>query len=316
MSNSNLRPTLRQLEYLVAVAEEGSFSAASTRCHVTQPSLSSQIRQLELLIGQEVFERTPRGVIPTPIGTDLINQAREVLASVDRFVGRAQLKEDTLSGMLRIGSVSTITPYLMPQVLAELAQDFPKLEIELSDDTADRLEAQLVRGEIDALVVPIPTGLGSCEELELAVDPFVLIAPAESLLGDLPEPVPVDALRQGRILLLDDPHCFRGHALEVCSQVDCSPDHTLHATSLNALVQLVRRGLGSTLLPALALELESGWLRELRIKRFCAPVPGRTIGLVWRKKSPIEADLRVLASILMRHAEAAVAWHPRPDDEC
>ena len=310
----SMRPTIRQLEYVVAVADEGTISAAARRCHVSQPSLSSQLRQLELQLGGPLFERTARGVLVTTLGREVVGLARGVLDGSDRILAAAETSRSSLSGILRLGSVSTITPYLLPQVLAELDEEFPGLQIELRDDTAERLKAQLEDGHIDVLLVPLPTGMPGVHEVELATDPFVLVAPTGSPLSRLPEPVSLDALDGARLLLLDDPHCFRGQALEVCAQANCSRDTALHATSIAALVQLVRRGLGATLLPRLVLELELGWLGDIALKHFEEPAPGRTLGLVWRKGGAQDDQYGMLASVLMKHAEVLTASVSSPRD--
>ena len=306
MATHNDRPTLRQLEYLVAVAEEMSFSRAALRCHVSQPTLSSQIRQLEVRVGQDVFERTPRGAVVTPIGTELVALAREALASADRFVEAARMPDQPLTGLFRLGSVSTITPYLIPDALAELATAYPGLDVELHDDSGDRLKERLAQGELDAIVSPIPTGAMGNYEIELSRDPFVLVTGPGSPLSELAEPVSADVLSQASVLLLDDPHCLRGHAMAICEQVNCHPQTALHATSIPAILEMVRRGLGVTLLPRLTLTLESSSLGDLRIMQFERPVPYRTLGLVWRKGSPRTKDMSILGAMLMRIAEEKI----------
>ncbi len=302
MSSHNQRPTIRQLEYLVAAAEEASMSRAAQRCHVTQPTLSSQIRQLELRIGQDLFERTPRGVFPTPAGKDLVQLAREAIEAVDQLLVRANAPDRPLEGRIKLGSLSTITPYLVPEALAELEQSHPELQIELHDGSGDEIKAKLTDGSVDAILVALPTGLHGTEEIELAFDPFLLVAPAGSTLGDLAEPVQVESLGASKLLLLDDPHCVRGQALEVCMRANSSPDTSLHVTSISALVQLVRQGLGATLLPSLALDLEQGWLDEIRLKTFADPAPGRHLAMAWRSGSSRSSELRMLAEVFMRHA--------------
>ncbi len=304
-----MRPTIRQLEYVVAVAEEGTFSRAAERCFVSQPSLSSQVRQLELRLGADLFERTPKGALVTPVGRDVVEVARELLSMADRIVQRTRAAEEPLTGLLRLGSVSTVTPYLLPAAIAELATAHPALRIQLRDDFAARLKSQVENGDIDALVTPLPAPLAGCEEVELARDPFVLAAPRASALAKLPEPLDEEALSGHEMLLLEDPHCLRNHALEICSRLGASPNTALHATSISAAVQLVRRGLGSTLLPALSLEVELAAAPEIEVKRFAEPAPARRIGLVWRRGSGRSDEFKMLASILMKHAEALALLH-------
>jgi LysR family hydrogen peroxide-inducible transcriptional activator len=296
-----MRPTIRQLEYVVAVAEESSFSRAAKRCFVSQPALSNQVRQLEIQLGADLFERTSKGVWTTPFGDRVVALAHEVLTASDRIVDCADALKAPLSGPLLLGCVSTITPYLVPAAMSDLRSRFPELELQIRDGTADVLEAQLAAGEIDALIVPLPTGLAGCEEIEIARDAFLLVASSESELGRASEPVSPDVLRGHEILLLEDPHCLRRHALEVCQITGAMPHATLHATSLGVIVQLVRRGFGATLLPELAVGVELAGITEVRLKRFAEPAPGRRIGLAWRRGSPHAGGLRDFASVLMDH---------------
>ena len=303
-----MRPTIRQLEYAVAIAEEGSFSRAAARCFVSQPSLSNQIRQLELQLGVEIFERTSRGILVTPAGNEIVNLARRVLETSDQIVSQAHASRAPLSGEVRLGSVSTITPYLLPTAMLELRERFPDVRLIVQDATADRLKARLENGEVDCLLVPIPTSMPGVQEVELAHDPFVVAAPHGSAIARLPEPLQAEALANAEVLLLEDPHCLRGQALELCARVDARPHAALYATSLSAIVQLVRRGHGVTLLPAISVEVELAGLTEIALKPLAAPTPGRTLGLVWRKGSPRTEEFRILASVLMQHAEAAARW--------
>ena len=184
-----MRPTVRQLEYVVAVSEEASFSRAARRCFVSQPALSNQVKQLEHQLGVLLFERTAKGVLTTPVGQDVVAIAREVLSASDRLVDRVNASRAPLSGPFELGSVSTITPYLLPAAMADLHARFPDVELRIRDGSFDVLEERLASGDLDALVVPLPTGLPGCEELELAVDDFVLAAPSDSELGRLPDPI-------------------------------------------------------------------------------------------------------------------------------
>lgn len=302
-----MRPTIRQLEYVVAIAEERSFSAAARRCFVTQPALSNQVRLLETQLAATLFERSAQGVLLTGLGRDVVELARQVLAASDHIVERASARRAPLSGRLSLGSVSTITPYLVPRLMAELPCRFPELELQVRDGTADVLEAQLAAGELDALIVPLPTGLSGCDELDLAFDPFVIAAPADSEIGRLDEPLSRQALAGLQLLLLEDPHCLRGQILEACSPLGAVAHGAIHSTSLQAIVQLIRRGLGATLLPALALPVELAGVAEVHVKRFADPPPGRRVGLVWRRGSPHADGFRALGAELAAHCQAVLA---------
>ncbi len=300
-----MRPTVRQLEYVVAVSEEASFSRAAQRCFVSQPALSNQVKQLEHQLGVLLFERTSRGVLTTPVGKDVVAIAREVLAASDRLVDRVAASRAPLCGPFELGSVSTITPYLVPAALPDLRARFPEMELRLRDGSFRDLEDQLASGGLDALVVPLPTGLPGCEEIELAVDDFVLAAPSDSELGAVVEPIRPDILAGHEILILEDPHCLRGHALEVCGAVGADAQSTVHANSLGVIVQLVSRGFGATLLPSIALPVEMAGAKGVSIKRFSDPVPGRTIGLAWRTGSPHAGAMEDLAAVLRAYARPA-----------
>ena len=296
-----MRPTVRQLEYVVAVSEEASFSRAAERCFVSQPALSNQVKQLEHQLGVLLFERTSKGVLTTPIGQEVVAIAREILAASDRLVDRVTASRAPLSGPFELGSVSTITPYLVPAALPDLQARFPQMELRIRDGSFQALERQLASGGLDALVVPLPTGLPGCEEIALAADDFVLAAPSDSELAALVEPIRPESLAGHEILLLEDPHCLRRHALDVCGAVGAEAQGTVHANSLGVIVQLVSRGFGATLLPSLALPVEMAGVTGVRLKRFADPVPGRTIGLAWRTGSPHAGAMEDLAAVLRAH---------------
>ena len=309
-----MRPTIRQLEYVVAVAEERSFSKAAQRCFVSQPSLSSQVRQLEVRLGVELFERTSRGVLVTNVGNDVVEIGRRILEESDRLLQSALASHASLAGPLNFGSISTITPYLLPAALHDISEEFPDLELHVHDGPGPALKQGLEAGEIDVLLTPLPTGLSNTEEVHLIQDPFVLATPANSAIADLPEPLDVTALAGCELLLLDDPHCLRGHALELCDRVDAKAKTSFHASSLGTIVQLVRRGIGMTLLPAIAIDVELAGQSEIRLKRLAAPTPGRTLGLAWRRGSHRADEFKILASILMSHAEKCLRWEERLSD--
>jgi LysR family hydrogen peroxide-inducible transcriptional activator len=243
-------------------------------------------------------------VLLTDLGNEVVALAREALCTTDRITERVAARRAPLSGRLRLGSVSTITPYLAPQLMADAPRRFPHTEFRLLDGVADVLEAKLVQGELDALVVPLPTGLPGCEEVDLAFDPFVLAVPDGSPLAKLGEPLERDALAGQELLLLEDPHCLRRQILDTCTPLGAGANGAIHATSLHAIVQLVRRGIGATLLPALAIPLELESAPGVQLIRFADPPPGRRIGLAWRRGSPREEGFRELAAELRGHCLA------------
>jgi LysR family hydrogen peroxide-inducible transcriptional activator len=288
--------TLRQLQYAVAIAETQSFSRAAERCAVSQPSLSAQIGELESSLGVRLFERGRRGVLVTAAGRELLARASRVLIDVDDLVGAAAHLLDPLVGTLRIGVIPTIGPYLLPDVTAPLKRAYPRLMIYWVEDKTDALVAALGRGELDAALLALEADLGGLEHALVAKDRFVLAMPQNHPLSRRTTRVSSDELRGQRVLLLDDGHCLRDQALSVCSSA-AAEELGFRATSLPTLVQMVRSGIGVTLLPELSLPIEVK-RGELSIRRFKNPEPARTIVLAWRQRSPLANALGQIAATL------------------
>lgn len=295
----NTRPhpfTLRQLQYACAVAEHLSFRRAAEVCHVAQPSLSAQVAELEEALGVQLFERDRRRVLVTTRGQALLERARTVLLQADDLADAAKRVTDPFVGTLRIGVIPTIAPYLVPAATAGVRAEFPKLTVAWIEDKTQTLIAELSTGGIDGAVLALEAELGDVEQAIIAADPFVLVAPPGHPLMQKSTPIPARELRAADMLLLDEGHCLRQQALEVCTSVKAR-EAEFRATSLATLVQLVVQGAGVTLLPSLALETEAS-RAELGIRQIAAPAPARTIALVWRKGSSLAPALtRVAASI-------------------
>lgn len=295
----NTRPhpfTLRQLQYACAVAEHLSFRRAAEVCHVAQPSLSAQVAELEEALGVQLFERDRRRVLVTGRGQALIDRARAVLLQADDLGDAAKRVADPFTGTLRIGVIPTIAPYLVPSATAGVRAAFPKLTIAWIEDKTHILMAELSTGGIDGAVLALEAELGDVEHAVIASDPFVLVAPPSHPLVQRSTPIPARELRAADMLLLDEGHCLRQQALEVCTSVKAR-EAEFRATSLSTLVQLVVQGAGVTLLPSLALGTETS-RAELGIRQIAAPAPARTIALIWRRGSSLAAALaRVAASI-------------------
>jgi len=286
--------TLRQLQYVIAVADELSFRRAAERCHVSQPSLSAQLAQLEELVGVRIFERDRRRVIVTAAGRDIVERARRLLVEADDLVEAGKRAGDPLLGTLRIGIIPTIAPYLLPSVAPKLRARFPRLTLAWREDKTGVLIEALEAGELDTALVALEAEIGDVAREIIAKDPFVLAMRLEHPLARKSSPVEASDLRGAEMLLLDDGHCFRDQALEVCSMAgECE----FRATSLTTLVQMVAGGAGVTLLPALSLATEAKRAR-LRVRRMASPKAHRTIALVWRKRAPLEPALRELAGVL------------------
>lgn len=295
--------TLRQLQYLLAVADTLSFRRAAEMCHVSQPSLSAQISELEDRLGVRAFERDRRRVLLTAAGRELVDRARRVVAEADELVAAARRAGDPLAGTLRLGVIPTISPYLLPSVTPRLRTRFPRLTVAWIEEKTDLLLHNLEAGALDAALVALEADLGDVEHEVIARDPFVLVAPKDHPLGrGKAAAVPAD-LRGAEVLLLDEGHCFRNQALELCGKVRARPAD-FRATSLTTLVQMVAGGAGLTLLPALAVPTEARRAR-LAVRPFAVPAPARTVALVWRKGSPLAAALRAVAGAIREAYPAA-----------
>ena len=301
------RPTLRQLEYAVAVADHRSFHEAAAACAVSQPGLSVQLRELENQLGVQLFERDRRRVMITREGEAVVERARAILLATDEMVEAARVLAVPLSGDLRLGVIPTVAPYLLPEVLPVVRKQYPDLRLLLREDHTARLLERLDRGELDLALLAMEAPLGDVETLPLFRDPFV-VAMARS------HPLAKKAILSQRdvaaanVLLLEDGHCLREQALEVCRRAGASEAGDFRAGSLATLIQMVVGGMGVTLLPSLCLELETRRERSLAVSRFRRPVPFRTIGLAWRRTSPRGDDYRHLAESLVprRFVDAVV----------
>ncbi|MCB9897986.1 MAG: LysR family transcriptional regulator [Planctomycetes bacterium] len=295
-----VQPTLRQLEYLVAVARTLNFREAAEACHVTQPALSAQIQQLEAGLGVTLLERDKRHVRVTAAGHDLVERARSILRDVDELLAAAHTHSRPLTGTLRVGVIPTVAPYLLPHVLPPLRQAHPELRVLLREEQTARLCETLRAGELDVLLLALEADLGDVETYALVHDPFVLAARHDHPLVARDDVVPDDLL-DDVVLLLEEGHCLGEQTRAVCAQAGRAEEADVRATSLSTLVQMVAAGLGITLLPSLAIEVEVRAGLGLAVVPFRAPAPGRTIGLAWRRSSPRGEEFALLGETLKRH---------------
>ena len=294
----NLGPhplSLRQLQYAVAVAESLSFRKAAERCHVSQPSLSAQLAQMEEALGVRLFERDRRRVLVTAAGCELIERARLILRETDDLVELARRSGDPLSGTLRIGIIPTISPYLLPRLTSALRTAYPRLTALWVEDKTEVLVRSLEAGTLDAALLALEANIGEVEREIIGLDPFVLATPVGHPLGAKASPARASELCDASVLLLDDGHCFREQALAFCSSAKAH-ELEFRATSLSTLAQMVAGGAGVTLLPEIAVPTEAK-RAELSIRPFAQPAPSRTIALVWRRRAPLGSALRQLAGI-------------------
>jgi LysR family transcriptional regulator, hydrogen peroxide-inducible genes activator len=300
--------TLRQLQYVVAVAEAKSFRGAAERCFVSQPSLSSQIAEVEGALGVRLFERDRRRVLLTPAGEEIVARARRVLLAADDVGDAAKRHVDPLAGTLRIGVIPTMGPYLLPEIDPALRQAFPRLNLVWTEDKTEVLVGRVQHGVLEAALLALEADLGGLEHEVVGHDPFVLALPMGHPLAKSQKPLPVRDLDHEAVLLLDEGHCLRDQALELCSTAGAE-ELGFRATSLGTLAQMVAGGSAITLLPETALEVENR-RGLLAIRPFAAPVPSRTVVLAWRRGSALTESLRHIAREARKAYEQA--W-PRPN---
>ncbi|MFZ5439551.1 MAG: LysR substrate-binding domain-containing protein [Myxococcota bacterium] len=289
--------TLRQLQYVVAVAEQKSFRKAAQACAVSQPSLSAQVAQLEAALGVRLFDRDTTRVLITAAGEQLIARARALLLAADELVDEARRAADPLSGPLRLGVIPTVGPYLLPEVAAPLHAKFPRLRFRWVEDRTATLVKLLREGSLDGAVLALETDeLGEVQSLVLGRDPFLLATPAEHPLSKAETPVTPQVLAGETVLVLEEGHCLGDQVAEVCTR-GRGTELDVRTTSLSTLAQMVAGGAGITLLPSLAASVENR-RGALHLRPFQPKAPGRTLALVWRKGAPAQAALRAIAPIL------------------
>ena len=289
---------LRDLSYLVAVAEHRHFGRAAEACFVSQPTLSTQIKKLERELGVELVERNPRQITLTAAGEQVAERARVILQETDNIRGIAHRAQDPESGDLRLGLFPTLAPYLLPHVVQPVHVRFPKLELLLVEEKTEVLLDQLREGRLDAAVLSLPIDDALLHEELLFEEDFLLAVPDDHRLAAATEPVPVGVLADENILLLGEGHCFRDQALAVCRMAGVAERTGFRATSLETLRQMVTAGVGVTLLPALAVQPPVPASEHLVLKRFAPPVPSRVIALYWRRTSVYSHLLPELARVM------------------
>lgn len=292
-----MRPSLRQLEYAVALADAGHFGRAARACHVTQPALSTQIQRLEEELGLRLFERSRRGATLTPSGRWVVARARAVLEGVDELVEVAGGAGAPLCGPLHLGVIPTLAPYLLPQWLPRVREAYPELQLYLHEDRTARLVEALVGGRLDLLLLALPLDAPGLETLPIFHEVFLLAVPRGHRLARTRGGVMQSELEGEPVLLLEDGHCLRDQALDVCRMAGARESDQIRAASLTTLAQMVAGGLGVTLLPESAVAIEAA-SSEVVVRRFRAPAPTREIGLAWRRTSPRDDEFHLLGDLL------------------
>ena len=293
--------TLRELRYLVAVAEEGQVARAAERCHVGQPTLSTQLKKLEDTLGVQLFERGPRGLKPTAAGAPIIAQARVVLEEAQKLRDLARATQDPMTGALRVGAIPTLGPYLLPHLLPAIRKTYPKLRLLLSESLTAQLLEALHRHTLDAALLALPVAREGLETMALFREPFELALPAGHRLAKKKRVAPQD-LADENLLLLAEGHCLRDQALDVCGTAMRASREEVQATSLETLRQMVAAGIGCTLLPRLStLGGARPDNRLIELRPFTLPEPTRLIALAWRARGARAEAARRLGGLIRAH---------------
>jgi LysR family hydrogen peroxide-inducible transcriptional activator len=293
----NPLPTLRQLQFLISLAEHGSFSRAAEACHVTQPTLSAAIKETESILGTLLVERGARGATLTPAGEAALERGKCVIAEAEELVAATQTAGEPLTGSFRLGIIPTIAPFLLPLVLPQIRTEYPQLDLFLREDLTGRLYDALKERRLDAALIALPydAPLISCEVI--GADEFLFVAASDHILAERKTLVP-NNLADEELLLLEDGHCLRDHALAACSAGRARTDFA--ATSLHTLVQMVKSGLGATLLPKMAVDAGLVDRMNLIVRPFAPPVIGREIGIAWRTGSSRGKEALILGDTIRR----------------
>lgn len=302
---SNYMPTLKQLQYLVALKEHGHFGKAADSCFVTQSTLSAGIRELESLIGITLVERTRRVVRFTALGDRIVDKAHRVLREAEELAAIAQASGKPLTGELRMSVIPTIAPFLLPHLLPKLRAERPELKLYLREETSQTAIESLRHGSVDCVLLALPFPTGELDSELLFKDRLYVAFPRDDP-HDPPEWIAPEMIDESKLLLLEDGHCLKDHALAACNRPEIRASAMMMGTSLHTLVQMVDNGLGMTIMPEMA--ITGGILNHTQIaaRPLRSERSHRDIALVWRKNSPREKEFRLLAELLRDAAEAPV----------
>ncbi len=305
--------TLKELRYLVALADQGRFVRAAEACHVGQPTLSTQLRKLEDYLGVTLFERNKHHLLPTSIGEEIIERARKALSVVDQIRELARQGHDPMNGSLRLGVIPTLGPYFVPGLLPTLRESCPRLRLFLREDLTANLLEQLRQGRVDALLLALPIQGENIEVKPLFREPFTVALPSGHALARKKQ-IGESELAGQLVLLLEEGHCLRDQALAICGSDAWSQREELKGTSLEMLRQMVAAGVGCTLLPALAAAPGVGSVGDgqVQVRPFASPAPARTIGLAWRRRYPLYGTVKRLAELILSHLPPSVEAIPDP----
>lgn len=287
----------RALQYFVKLAELKHFSRAAEACFVSQPTLSTQIRKLEDELGVSLVERAPRKIMLTPIGEDIAHRARHILRDIEHIKTAARCSKDPATGTIRLGIFPTLAPYLLPHVIPGIRKRFPELGLQLTEEKTEEILKMLDQGRLDAGLLSLPVEDHGLEIEVLFEEPFVTAMPSSHPLSDK-KVIRLKDLEGEELLLLEEGHCLRQHALAVCELAGAHERVDFHATSMETLRQMVAANAGVTLMPVLAVKPPIAPTPNITLRPFAEPAPSRTIALVWRSSSPLGDFLRELSKSL------------------
>ena len=285
---------MRHLRYFEALAQHGHFGRAAEACAISQPALSLQVKELEEILGAPLVERGTRQIRLTRLGEEFAARARGILQAVDELGDLGRASHSPLAGRLRIGVIPTVAPYLLPAVMQRLGERFPGLDLRPREAVTQRLVDELVEGRLDTAIVALPVSEPSLTEHALFEEEFVLVRPESEALQPVPNS---ETLRTMRLLLLQEGHCFREQALSFCNLSSQLPRDLMEGSSLTTLVQMVGAGIGVTLIPQMAVAIETR-SAAVSVARLAAPRPSRTIGMVWRRTNPLAGSFEQMAIIV------------------
>lgn len=286
--------TLKHLRYFDALARHSHFGRAAEACAITQPALSLQIKELETLLNAPLVERTARQIRLTPLGEEFLGRARKILSEVDELVELARSAEGSLKGSLRLGVIPTVAPYLLPAIIREFTNRFPDLDLQPRESVTRSLIEDLQHSRLDVVIAALPISEPTLHEVALFDEEFVLVRGLQD--ADKPVPSP-ERLQEMKLLLLEEGHCFRDQALSFCNIQPTDPTYRMEGNSLSTLVQMVSAGLGLTLVPQMAVALETSHA-PVAVSRFPRAAPKRTIGMVWRKTNPLSSQFTELGALV------------------
>ena len=288
--------TLKQLRYFESLARQRHFGRAAADCSISQPALSMQIKELEELLGSPLLEKSVRPLRLTAFGEQFSSQSSEILRAVKNLGEFAQAARGRPIGTLRIGVIPTVAPYVLPTMINDLAVNFPELEIKFKETVTANLIKDILEGSLDTALVALPVSEPGLSEYPLFSEDFIFVRPKKDAHKPVPKP---EILREMRLLLLEEGHCFRDQALAFCKTASAPPRDMMSGSSLSTLVQMVSAGIGVTLIPEMALVVEQR-SASVAVAAFDPPRPSRTIGMIWRKKNPLKDHFEQISKFIRK----------------